>query len=113
VDANSLLRIEGRLENEELPVEIKHPLILPSKHELTQLIVLNEHVNAGNAGPSYTLMKSRQRFWIIHRISSVKSILSECSKCGRRRATPVRQLMADLPSCRVTPGNKPFQFCGG
>jgi len=76
VDVNSLLQIEGRLENAELPVDTKHPLNLSSKQELTQLIVLNEHVNAGHAGSSYTLMKSRQTFWIIHGISSVKSILS-------------------------------------
>ena len=45
-------------------------------------------------------------------ISNVKRILSKCSKCARRRATPVRQLMADLPQCRVTVTNKPFKFCG-
>ena len=47
VDANSMLRIDGRLESAELPFNIKHPLILPSKHALTRLIVLYEHVEAG------------------------------------------------------------------
>ena len=31
--------------------------------------------------------------------------------CALRKATPVWQLMADLPACRVTPTNKPFKFC--
>ena len=57
-------------------------------------------------------MKTRQRFWIIHGISSVKHFLATCSVCRRYRATPVRQLMADLPECRVTATNKPFKFCG-
>ena len=57
-------------------------------------------------------METRQRVWIIHGISNAKRILSDCSKCARRRATPVRQLMADLPQCRVTVTNKPFKFCG-
>ena len=57
-------------------------------------------------------MKIRQRFWIIHGISSVKHFLATCSVCRRYRATPVRQLMADLPECRVTATNKPFKFCG-
>ena len=112
VDDDSMLRVDGRLENAELPVETKHPLILPSKHPLTRLIVLHEHEKAKHAGPSYTLMKTRQRYWIIHGISSVKGILSECSKCLRRKATPIRQLMADLPACRVTATNKPFKICG-
>ena len=112
VDDDSMLRVDGRHENAELPVETKHPLILPSKHPLTRLIVLHEHEKAKHAGPSYTLMKTGQRYWIIHGISSVKGILSECSKCLRRKATPIRQLMADLPACRVTGTSKPFKICG-
>ena len=112
VDSDSLLRIDGRLKNAELPVEAKHPLILPSRHALTRLIILFEHVEAGHAWPAYTLMRTRQRFWIVNGVSSVKRYLSDCSVCARRRASPVRQLMADLPACRVTATNKPFKFCG-
>ena len=104
--------MEGRLDNAALPVDIKHPIILPVKHALTRLIVLNEHANAGHAGPSYTLMLTRQRFWIIHGISSIKLYLAECDKCALDKAKPVRQLMPDLQSFRVTAVNKPFKFCG-
>ena len=114
VDDRQMLRVDGRLENSELPVDSKHPLILPGtgSHALTRFIVSNEHVLAGHAGPSYVLMKTRQRFWIIRGISSVKRYLSNCSKCVRRKATSIRQLMADLPVCRVTATNKPFKFSG-
>ena len=112
VGTDSILRVEGRLENAELPLDCKHPIILPGSHALTRLIVLHEHVLAGHAGPSYTLVKVRQRFWIIHGVSNVKRFLSECSRCARRKATPTRQLMADLPVCRVTATNKPFKFSG-
>ena len=107
-----MLRIDGRLENAELPLGTRHPPILPSKHALTRLIVLYEHVWAGHTGPSYTLMRTRQQFWIIHGISSVQSILSKCSKCARRKATPICQLIADLPACSVTDTYNPFKFCG-
>ena len=108
VDANSMLRIDSRLENAELPLDTRHFLILLSKHALTSLIVLHEHVEAGHGGLSYTLMRMRQQFWIIHGISSVKSILFKCSKSVRRRATHIRQLMADLPACCVTATYKPW-----
>ena len=112
IDEKFILRIDGRLENAELPVDAKHSIILPSKDPLTRLIVLNKHVDSGHAGPTYTLMKTRLRFWIIFGICSVKSILSDCSQCARCKATPIRQVMADLPACRVTACNKPFKFCG-
>ena len=108
VDANSMLRIDGRQENTGLPLDTRHPLILPGKHALTKLIVLREHVKAGHTGPSYTLMQTRQQFWIIQGMSSVKSILSKGSKFARRKATPIRQLMADLPACLVTATYKLF-----
>ena len=100
------------LENAELPIDTKHPFILPSRHALTRLIILNEHLQAGHAGPAYTLMLSRQRFWIIFGIGSVKHYIAECGECALRKAKPIRQLMADLPSLRVTIANKPFQICG-
>ena len=112
VGPDSLLRVDGRLENAELPIDTKHPIILPARHPLTRLIVLFEHCSAGHAGPSYTLMKARQRYWIIHGISSVKHFIADCSKCALRKAKPIRQLMADLPECRLTLCNKPFKFCG-
>ena len=111
VGPNLILRVEGRLDNAALPVDTQHPIILPGRHALTRLIVLNEHVNAGHAGP-YTLMLTRQRFWIIHGISSVKRYLTDCGKCALNKAKPVRQLMSDFPSFRVTDVNKPFKFCG-
>ena len=112
VGLDSMLRVEGRLENASLPFDTKHSYILPGRHALTKLIVLSERSNAGHAGPSYTLMQTRQRFWIIHRISSVKHYLSDCGKCALKKAKLIRQLMADLPSSRVTAANKPFKYCG-
>ena len=112
VGSDLLLRIDGRLENADLPTDTKHPIMLPGRHALTRLIVLLEHSSAGHAGPSYTLMKTRQRFWIIHGVSSVKHFISECGKCALRKAKPIRQLMADLPASRLTLCNKPFKFCG-
>ena len=106
------MRVEGGLENADLPTDTKHPIILPGRHPLSRLVVLNEHSTCGHAGPSYTLMKTRQRFWISHGIGSVKYDLASCGKCLILKAKPVRQLMGDLPECRLTLSSKPFKFCG-
>ena len=107
-----LVRVDGRLENAELPTDTKQPLILPGRHLLTRLIILFELVNCGHAGPSYTLMKTRQRYWIIHSIVNVKHFIADCGHCCLRKAKPIRQLIADLPECQVALCNKPFKFCG-
>ena len=52
---NSVLRVEGSLENADLPTNTKHSIILPGRLALTRLHVLYEHSNMGHAGPSYTL----------------------------------------------------------
>ena len=75
---DSILRVD-------LPTDTKHPLILPSRHALTRVVVLYKHSDAGHAGPSYILTKTGQRFWIIHGISSVKLYLADCAKCALKR----------------------------
>ena len=81
-DLNNCLRIEGRLENADLPLDAKHPFILPGRHPLTRLIVQYKHELPGHAGPAYALMKTCERFWIIHGISSVKFYIANCAKCA-------------------------------
>ena len=112
VGHDGLLRIDGLLENADLPTDTKHPIILPGRHPLTRLIVLDEHSKCGHAGSSSTLMKTRQRFWIIYGIGNVNHYLADCGKCLILKAKPVRQLMGDLPECRLTLSNKPLKFCG-
>ena len=63
-------------------------------------------------GPLYTLMQTRQQFWIIFGNGSVKHYIAGCGECALQRAKPVRQILSDLPSFRVTRANKPFQICG-
>ena len=39
LDKNNLIRVGGRLDLAKLPYEVRHPIILPQKHRLTELIV--------------------------------------------------------------------------
>ena len=86
---DSTLRVEGRLENAELPLDCKHPIILSGSHASTRLVVLHEHVLAGHAGPSYTLMKVRRVFGSFTEFLMSSAFFSECSKCARRKATSI------------------------
>ena len=65
VGADSLLRVDGRLENSELPIDSKHPIILPSRHTLNRLIVPSEHEKSEYAGSTYRIYSivSRGLYW--------------------------------------------------
>ena len=102
------LRIEERLGEADLPTDAKHPVILPSRHPLTRLVILNCHQESAHAGIQYTLMLTRQKYWIIKGLSSVRHYLNQCNACNLQKARPVRQLMVDLPASRLAAHNKPF-----
>ena len=93
-------------------MDTRHPFIIPSRHALARLIVLNEHILAGHAGPLYTLMQTRQQYWIIFGNGSGKHYIADCGECTLQRAKPVRQILSDLPSFRVIRANKLFHICG-
>ncbi|XP_033610790.1 uncharacterized protein LOC111872965 [Cryptotermes secundus] len=64
LDGNNLLRVGGRLENADIPFDQKHPLILPSKHHVTKLLMWNEHIRLLHAGSQLLLASLQLRFWI-------------------------------------------------
>ncbi|XP_064631645.1 uncharacterized protein LOC135489940 [Lineus longissimus] len=64
-DINGVLRVGGRLNNAVLPHDAKHPMILPKKHHIVDLIVHHYHNLTGNSGTEHALTEIRQRFWIV------------------------------------------------
>ena len=112
VICEDIVRVGGYLNNSTLPEESKHPVILPYDHHVTKLIVRYYHINQGHAGTSQTLAAIRQKYWIIKGPSTVKRIINDCKACRRRNHPAGGQIMAPLPTARVTPGETPFSSVG-
>lgn len=110
IDKEGLLRVSGRLSNAPIAWETKHPIILPN-HRISSLIAQQTHLRSLHGGPQMTLFLLRQNFWIVRGRNLVRSIVHKCLTCARHQATLQSQLMANLPSCRVTP-SYPFTHCG-
>ena len=108
---NGVLCVKGRLHLAKLNHSAKHPMILPSKHHVTDMII-NYYHRHGHVGPSQVLASLRQKFWILRGPSSVKRVTSRCLSCRRWNARPGEQIMAPLPLPRVCPGNPPFYSVG-
>src|SRR5207249_1850591 len=43
LDHSRILRVGGRLDNAKLPYDVRHPILLPTHHHITDLIVMSEH----------------------------------------------------------------------
>lgn len=72
LDNVNLLRVGGRLSQSELPYDQKHPLLLPSRNRIVNLMLKQEHVHLGHAGPHTTLSNFRLRFWPLCGLEEVK-----------------------------------------
>lgn len=62
---NEIWRCGGRLRNADLDVCAKHPILLPSSHHFTMLVIRRSHVKVLHGGVKETLTELRSRFWIV------------------------------------------------
>nr|XP_039272262.1 uncharacterized protein LOC120346563 [Styela clava] len=109
---DDLMRIGGRLQHSLLPLHSKHQIILPQDHHVTRLLIKKYHEQEGHSGTLHVLAVIRERYWIIHGQSTVRSYLRKCLKCRMQRAKVGKQVMAPLPASRVTPGHPAYTWTG-
>nr|XP_039264588.1 uncharacterized protein LOC120340408 [Styela clava] len=102
----------------------KRPEVLPqiSENDPEVKTVINTKVDVakdnvksvqeGHSGTLHVLAVIRERYWIIHGQSTVRSYLRKCLKCRMQRAKVGKQVMAPLPASRVTPGHPAYTWTG-
>ena len=109
---NGLLGAGGRIGRAPLPYELKHNVILPHKHHVTDLIIRDHHQRMGHLGQESVLSSLRKKYWILKGRLAVPRVLNKCSDCQRRKAKPAEQFITELPKGRVTTGDPPFTQVG-
>ncbi|XP_045487136.1 uncharacterized protein LOC123689754 [Pieris rapae] len=109
---NDVIRVGGRLSNTDLTFDHKHPIILPHKDHVVNLIIDWMHKKSCHAGPQHLISLLRQRFWILSARRIVRSRVYQCIKCFKLRPrAATAPIMADLPKCRLSI-SKPFTHVG-
>ena len=108
----NVLRVGGRLDKAPIPDDAKHPIILPSNHHASTLIIRDVHQRLGHAGREHVLAAVREKYWMVGGRNAVRRVLGHCLVCRKREGPTVSQQMADLPQDRVTPGGHPFRSTG-
>lgn len=101
LDARGLICVGERLRHAKISQEAKHPIILPSKHYITGLILKDKHVNLHHCGPEQLLASIRQKYWILSDRREARKITRSGINCFRLQPKDTQVKMGDLPEVRV------------
>ncbi|GFV28264.1 integrase catalytic domain-containing protein [Trichonephila clavipes] len=117
-DEHGLVRVGGRLQNSQLRFNSKHPIILPSQHSISELLIMEQHIAHLHAGPTLLAHVLRQSHWIVGSRKLINKCIRKCLKYANvfkllkfKTSTTTPQLMGNLPKHRVTL-ERPFFSCG-
>lgn len=102
LDENGLLRVGGRLRNSNISYTKKFPIVLPSNHKLTEMLINYEHIKLLHAGPLAVLASIRTEFWPLSGRNTVRRVLRKCITCFRNKPQVTYPFMGNLPTCRVS-----------
>lgn len=103
LDDSKLIRCGGRIHNAPTSDLTKFPYLLPPRHPLTTLIVINTHSRLHHSGVSNTVMALRQVYWIPSIRQRVRKLLRQCVTCNKLSGKPYRAPNPPpLPKVRVT-----------
>ncbi|XP_011859614.1 PREDICTED: uncharacterized protein LOC105557078 [Vollenhovia emeryi] len=112
LDEENLIRVGGRLRHASIPDNQKHPIVLPARHRVTNLIMREEHLRLLHCPPEQLLNAVRQRYWPLSGRREARKIVRSCVSCFRFRPTVPELKMGDLPKQRVTGLGRPFRSTG-
>ena len=107
-----IIKCTGRLQRTVLSENIKKPVLLPSKHRVTTLIVEAAHKYCMHFGVGYVTSYLRTKYWIPKIRQVVKKVQYKCVTCKRLQGSKYAQAPEPpLPDVRVQQV-APFQVTG-
>ena len=83
---NGILRSNTGLRHaDDLPYDVKCPIILPKRNHVTGLIVKYYNELEGHQmGLDYTINHVQEKYLVVHVCEQVKRVMRECFECARR-----------------------------
>jgi hypothetical protein len=112
LDPNGILRVGGRIDKAPLPLNARHPIILPRKERVTELILSQLHRENAHLSAEQLHHEARKEYWIPKGRMTAKRVYDSCYLCRRKNAAGCTPKMADLPAFRLTCGLPPFTNTG-
>nr|XP_037872500.1 uncharacterized protein LOC119629716 [Bombyx mori] len=96
-----IFRVGGRLENAHLEFDSQHPILLPARDHVVNLLIDYYHKKYLHTGPQLLMSLIRQNYWILSARNIIRKRVQQCNICYRANPRNQCPLMADLPACRV------------
>ena len=112
LDKEGIIRYQGHIDNSTVSEGSKTPILMPTRHHFTELLIMHGHNQVFHDGIRKTLNLIRETHWIRRGREAVKRILRKCVVCRRYEgkamsSPPVLQ----LPKVRVG-DHPPFAVTG-
>ena len=112
LDKDMVLRVGGRLQEADIAYDIKHPILIPYSHPISNIIIDYYHKKSQHQGRHITSSAIRAAgFYLERERHAVRHFLGKCTMCRKLRGAPENQLMANLPMDRTEP-TPPFTNTG-
>ena len=91
---------------------MKHPILLDARHPLVRLLLEHTHLQHCHQGVNYLRALIQQRLAVVKLPATLKTKVSRCVTCRKRRAKTVTPVMADLLRERLAFKEPPFSNTG-
>ena len=102
IGPNGLLRASGRTKQlDDASFDTKHPILLDSRHPMVRLFLENWHGKQCHQGVIYLRALIQQQYAIVKLRSTLRSIVSRCITCRKRKAETLTPMMSDLSRERL------------
>lgn len=101
---DGILRVKTALILKNDTTEFCWPILLPGKHRLVDLLIIEAHLTYGHVGTQRLMGILRERYWITQTRKSVKRIIGKCVTCQRYNSKACVVVPAPLPPSRVNTG---------
>ncbi|XP_055527233.1 uncharacterized protein LOC129719850 [Wyeomyia smithii] len=112
LDEKGVLREQGRFGAAKVSYNVRHPKILPRKHQITELLVDRYQREYHHDNAETVTNEIRQLYTIPRLRLVVKKVFRDCQLCKVRQAKPMVPLMAPLPKARLAHHEKAFTYTG-
>ena len=96
-----ILRVKTKLTEKKDFENFKYPILLPSKHKLVKLLIVEYHLSLHHAGLHILLSNLREKFWIINGRKTIRAAISKCIVCRRHNAKAMKTVSVPLPEDRI------------
>ncbi|GIY73415.1 reverse transcriptase [Caerostris darwini] len=98
---DEVLRVKTRIIERDDDLSFLYPILLPSKHYLTECLIREYYLKYCHAGVQILAAKLRLQYWIFSSKRNIRSCVSRCVVCKRFTAKALTTPPIQLPLDRV------------